>query len=85
MTQRGIEAAMRATAAMQQQGTVIDLAMMARAQGAEGIGPITSSAELRPATEKAIESVRNGAVVGLDIRVEPGYDTSMNGSGGRTA
>ena len=36
----------------------IDLAMMARAQGAVGIGPVTNIKELFPAMEKAIEAVR---------------------------
>jgi thiamine pyrophosphate-dependent acetolactate synthase large subunit-like protein len=59
----------------------IDLAMMARAQGALGIGPITEGAELLPAIRKGIEAVRNGAVCVIDARVVPGYDTDLNGSG----
>ena len=55
----------------------IDLAMMARAQGAVGIGPVTKLDELRSAMEKAIEAVRGGAVCVIDVRVVPGYDTSM--------
>jgi thiamine pyrophosphate-dependent acetolactate synthase large subunit-like protein len=58
----------------------IDLAMMARAQGAEGIGPITRAADLKPTIQKAIAAVRNGAVCVVDIRVAPGYDTNMSGS-----
>jgi thiamine pyrophosphate-dependent acetolactate synthase large subunit-like protein len=61
-------------------GPDIDLAMMARAQGAEGIGPITKAAELRPAIEKGIQAVRGGAVCVVDIRVAPGYDTNLSGS-----
>ena len=61
-------------------GPDIDLAMMARAQGAEGIGPITKAAELRPAIEKGIQSVRGGAVCVVDVRVAPGYDTNMSAS-----
>ncbi len=59
-------------------GPDIDLAMMARAQGAEGIGPITKAAELRPAIEKGIQSVRGGAVCVVDVRVAPGYDTNLS-------
>jgi thiamine pyrophosphate-dependent acetolactate synthase large subunit-like protein len=59
----------------------IDLAMMARAQGAEGIGPITRVADLKPAIEKGIQAVRDGAVCVVDVRVMPGYDTNMSGSG----
>ena len=55
----------------------IDLAMMARAQGAVGIGPVTKLDELRSSMEKAIEAVRGGAVCVVDVRVVPGYDTSM--------
>ena len=58
----------------------IDLAMMARAQGAEGIGPVTQVADLKPSIEKAIQSVRNGAVCVVDVRVAPGYDTNMSGA-----
>jgi thiamine pyrophosphate-dependent acetolactate synthase large subunit-like protein len=61
-------------------GPDIDLAMMARAQGAEGIGPITKAAELRPAIEKGIQAVRGGAVCVLDVRVAPGYDTNLSAS-----
>ena len=59
----------------------IDLAMMARAQGAEGIGPITKVADLRPAVEKGIQAVHKGAVCVIDVRVMPGYDTNLSGSG----
>ncbi len=61
-------------------GPDIDLAMMARAQGAEGIGPITKAAELRPAIEKGIQSVRGGAVCVVDVRVAPGYETNLSPS-----
>jgi thiamine pyrophosphate-dependent acetolactate synthase large subunit-like protein len=62
-------------------GPDIDLAMMARAQGAEGIGPVTQLAELRPAIEKGLRLVQQGAVCVVDVRVAPGYDTNMAGSG----
>ena len=55
--------------------------MMARAQGAEGIGPITKVADLRPAVEKGIQAVHKGAVCVIDVRVMPGYDTNLSGSG----
>ena len=61
-------------------GPDIDLAMMARAQGAEGIGPITKAAELRSAIEKGIQAVRGGAVCVVDVRVAPGYDTNLSAS-----
>ena len=62
-------------------GPDIDIAMMARAQGAEGIGPVTKVAELTAAIEKGIRLAREGAVCVVDVRVAPGYDTNMAGSG----
>lgn len=59
----------------------VDLAAMARAQGAEGIGPVTRVADLKPSIDKAIRSVKAGAVCVVDVRVAPGYDTHMSGSG----
>jgi len=58
----------------------IDLAAMARAQGAEGIGPVKSVAELKSCMEKAIQAVRDGKVCVVDIRVVPGYDSNMSGA-----
>ena len=58
----------------------IDLAMMAKAQGADGIGPVRSVKELKPALEKAIRSVLAGNVCVVDVRVQPGYDTNMSGA-----
>ena len=58
----------------------IDIAMMARAQGAVGIGPVKELNQLRPALEEAIGKVRGGAVCVVDVRVKPGYDTNMGGT-----
>jgi thiamine pyrophosphate-dependent acetolactate synthase large subunit-like protein len=55
----------------------IDLAAMARAQGALGIGPVTEAKELLPAIRKGIDAVRSGAVCVIDARVIPGYDTDL--------
>jgi len=55
----------------------IDLAALARAQGALGLGPITSYAELAPAYAQAIAAVEQGGVAVLDVRVEPGYTPAM--------
>jgi hypothetical protein len=55
--------------------------MIARAQGAEGIGPVGNVADLRPAIEKGIRAVQGGAVCVVDVRVAPGYDTNVGGSG----
>jgi len=55
----------------------IDLAGIARAQGAQGFGPVTSIADLAPTFAKAIAAVEGGAVVVVDVRVEPGYTAAM--------
>jgi thiamine pyrophosphate-dependent acetolactate synthase large subunit-like protein len=62
-------------------GPDIDLAMMARAQGAEGLGPVTKLPDLAPAIEKGLRLSRDGAVCVVDVRVAPGYDTNVAGSG----
>jgi thiamine pyrophosphate-dependent acetolactate synthase large subunit-like protein len=59
----------------------IDLAMMARSQGAVGIGPVKELAELKPALERAIREVKGGAVCVVDVRVKPGYDAPVAGTG----
>ncbi len=52
----------------------IDLAMMARSQGAVGIGPVRENSKLRAALAEAVASVRQGHVAVVDVVVEPGYD-----------
>jgi len=56
----------------------IDIAMMARAQGAVGIGPVKKMEDLRPSIDEAIKQVKAGAVCVVDVRVMPGYDTAAN-------
>lgn len=55
-------------------GPDVDLAAIARAQGATGIGPIVRPSDLQPAIEQGIEGVRAGQVCVIDTRVLPGYD-----------
>jgi thiamine pyrophosphate-dependent acetolactate synthase large subunit-like protein len=57
----------------------IDLAAMARAQGAVGIGPVKDIAQLKPSLQEAIKHVKNGAVCVVDVRVMPGYDAPVSG------
>jgi len=58
----------------------IDLAMMARSQGAAGIGPVTRIEDLKSSIEKAISHVKSGQVCVVDVRVVPGYDSNMSGA-----
>jgi len=51
----------------------IDLAAMARAQGAPGFGPVTDAAALAPVFSAAIDAVRAGEVALVDVRVAGGY------------
>jgi thiamine pyrophosphate-dependent acetolactate synthase large subunit-like protein len=51
----------------------IDLAQLARAQGAQGFGPMTEGSELEDTFRAAIEAVAGGAVAVVDVRVAPGY------------
>jgi thiamine pyrophosphate-dependent acetolactate synthase large subunit-like protein len=55
----------------------IDLASMARAQGAFGFGPVTAIDELESTFHKAIAAVEEGNVAVVDVRVEPGYTAAM--------
>jgi thiamine pyrophosphate-dependent acetolactate synthase large subunit-like protein len=52
----------------------IDIAGMARTQGALGIGPVTDPHNVHPAIERGIDAVRGGEVCVIDMRVLPGYD-----------
>jgi thiamine pyrophosphate-dependent acetolactate synthase large subunit-like protein len=55
----------------------IDLAGIARAQGAQGFGPITAMGDLDATFKQAIAAVEAGHVAVVDVRVEPGYTTAM--------
>jgi thiamine pyrophosphate-dependent acetolactate synthase large subunit-like protein len=58
----------------------IDLAAMARAQGAVGIGPVKEFSKLKSSVKEAIDQVKNGSVCVVDVRVMPGYDSPMSGA-----
>ena len=49
----------------------VDLAAIARAQGAQGYGPIARCDDLATALAAAIDAVRAGAVAVVDVRVQP--------------
>jgi len=55
----------------------IDLASMARAQGAQAFGPVHNEKDLAAALQSAIAAVEDGHVAVLDVRVEPGYAPAM--------
>jgi len=63
----------------------IDLAAMARAQGAFGFGPITTASELESIFAQAIAAVEDGEVAVVDVRVEPGYTPAMTAALTRVA
>lgn len=52
----------------------VDIAAMARSQGALGIGPVENVAALLPAFRQGIAAVQAGQVCVIDARVLPGYD-----------
>jgi thiamine pyrophosphate-dependent acetolactate synthase large subunit-like protein len=55
----------------------IDLAGIARAQGAVGMGPITAMDRLEAAFKEAIAAVDAGGVAVVDVRVATGYTAAM--------
>lgn len=55
-----------------------DLAAMARAQGIEGIGPISDLADLAPALKTAVGLVKQGKAVVVDVVVGVGYSQAMS-------
>jgi hypothetical protein len=57
----------------------IDLAAMAVAQGAKGIGPVTDPSRLAAAITQGVRAVTDGEVCVIDARVRPGYDADISG------
>ena len=58
----------------------IDLAALARGQGAQGFGPVRTETELDAAMTQAIAAVRVGAVAVIDARVAPEYSRAVSSS-----
>jgi len=54
-----------------------DLAMMARGQGLNGIGPVEDAAELEQILIDAIAAVKRGETVVVDVVVQTGYSAAM--------
>lgn len=63
----------------------IDIAGMARAQGAQGFGPVERADQLAEVFAKAIATVENGGVAVVDVRVEPGYSPATTAVMARSA
>ncbi|MAM61381.1 MULTISPECIES: thiamine pyrophosphate-binding protein [Maritimibacter] len=55
----------------------IDIAAMARAQGAEAFGPVDRMEDLGEVFAEAIAAVGRGSVAVVDVRVRPGYSEAM--------
>jgi thiamine pyrophosphate-dependent acetolactate synthase large subunit-like protein len=55
----------------------VDMAGLARAQGALGFGPLTEMRELKSTFEEALAAVEQGHVAVVDVRVKPGYTAAM--------
>jgi hypothetical protein len=51
-----------------------DIAMLARAQGATGIGPITTAADVASALEEGVGVLKQGGVAVIDFHVDPGEE-----------
>ncbi|GIK83183.1 MAG: thiamine pyrophosphate-binding protein [Alphaproteobacteria bacterium] len=56
-----------------------DLAMLARAQGLVGIGPVKQATLLAGVLAQALAALKGGATVVVDVHVSPGYAASMAG------
>lgn len=56
----------------------IDFAQLARAQGVEAIGPVTTPAALAQAVAQGVQRVQQGACVLIDARVQASYAASMS-------
>jgi thiamine pyrophosphate-dependent acetolactate synthase large subunit-like protein len=51
----------------------VDLAAIARAQGVDAIGPVSSLSQLRAAVKAGLDAVQKGNPFFIDARVKPGY------------
>jgi thiamine pyrophosphate-dependent acetolactate synthase large subunit-like protein len=58
----------------------MDLAGMARDQGAKGYGPVRTAGELAIAIAQGIADVRAGALAVIDVRVAPEYSRAVSAS-----
>src|SRR5258706_4760476 len=63
-----------------------DIAKLAQAQGAVGIGPITKASEVAGAIEKGVSVLKRGGVAVVDFHVDPGEErlSAVSASGRKT-
>jgi len=54
----------------------IDIAKLCEAQGATGIGPVNSPAELKKALDKGLAELKAGRVCVIDVHINPGAERS---------
>jgi thiamine pyrophosphate-dependent acetolactate synthase large subunit-like protein len=52
----------------------LDFAKLAEGQGAVGIGPVTALSDLKGALERAVDVLKGGGVVVVDVHVPPGEE-----------
>jgi hypothetical protein len=58
----------------------LDLAGLARNQGAQGVGPVRTASDLESALQAGIAAVKGGGVFVIDARVAPEYARAQAGS-----
>ena len=64
-------------------GPALDIAKFAESQGAVGIGPVKTLAELDAALKKGVEILNAGGVCLIDAHVPPGSERSAGSTGAR--
>jgi thiamine pyrophosphate-dependent acetolactate synthase large subunit-like protein len=62
---------------------VPDIAMLARAQGAVGIGPVVSAEDVAAALEQGVGVLKHGGVCVIDFHVDPNEERQANASVGQ--
>jgi thiamine pyrophosphate-dependent acetolactate synthase large subunit-like protein len=65
---------------MRMSDPAIDLATLARGQGAQGFGPVRDAASLAAAIAEAVPLVRAGGLAVIDARVAPEYSRAVSSS-----
>ena len=48
-----------------------DIAKLAEAQGAVGIGPVTKASDVKAAIEKGVDVLKKGGVCVIDLHIDP--------------